>query len=160
SAASRCGRNALDRRDMRRRFGWFGVIETFAQAVHQLLDREQSDKNATDRDRRGEGCNRRHRGESDAGKDGQEGQIVERDEPALHAEQEEARRALHNSSCCASQRVCDRGQIEVIVTPRRDRGASEDRVNEESRGYLLQPQPGPADLARNYVEDDGGAEAE
>src|SRR5215470_7449969 len=108
---------------MRRRFGWFGVLETFAQAVNQLLDREQSDKNATDRDRRVEGCNRRHRGHSEAGKAAQEIQIAEIDETERHAEHDEARRDLHNSSCCANQRICDRGQIEMIVTPRRDRGA-------------------------------------
>jgi len=48
----------------------------------------------------------------------------------------------------------------MVVAPDRDRGAGEDRVNEEGRCDLLQPQPGPPDLARDDVEDDGGAKAE
>src|SRR5262249_2334511 len=97
---------------MRRWFGRLVMLETVAQADTQLLDREESDKNATDRDRRVEGCNRRHRGHSEAGKATQEIQITEIYETEPHAEHDEARRDLHNSSCCANQRVCDRGQIE------------------------------------------------
>src|SRR5262249_35908937 len=48
----------------------------------------------------------------------------------------------------------------MVAAPRRDRGAGEDRVDEEGRRHLLQPQPGPPDLARNDVEDDGSAKAE
>src|SRR5262249_22452047 len=159
-AASRCGRNAFDRRDMRRGVEGLGVLETVAQTVDQLFDREQSNKNATDRDRGVEGRNRSHRGHSEAGKATQEIQTTEIDETERDAEHDEPRRDLHNAPRSANQRVCYRGQIEMIVAPRRDRCAGEDRVNEESRRDLLQPQPWPADVARDDVKDDGGAKAE
>src|SRR5215471_17721105 len=160
SATSRCGRDAFDRGDMRRRLGRLVARETVAQAVHQLLDRKQSDKNPAYRDRRIEGGNRRHRGHAEAGKAAQEIQPTEIDEAERYPEHDETRGYLHDSPRCPNQRVCDGGEIEVIVAPGGDRGAGEDRVNEEGRGHLLQPQPGPADLARDDVEDDGRAKAE
>src|SRR6516162_354523 len=144
---------------MRRRLGRLIVCETVAQAVDQLLDRKQSNKNPADRDRRIEGRNRRHRGHSEAGEAAQEIQPTEIDEANRDAQDDDARRDLHNSPRCANQRICDCGEIEVIVAPRRDRGAGEDRVNEEGRCHLLQPQPWPTDLAGDDVEDDSAAKA-
>jgi hypothetical protein len=48
----------------------------------------------------------------------------------------------------------------MIVAPSCDRGAGKDRVDEEGRRHLLQPQPWPADLARDDIENDGAAKAE
>jgi hypothetical protein len=58
------------------------------------------------------------------------------------------------------QRIGDRREIEMIVAPAGDRRAGEDRIDEEGRRHLLQPQPRPADLAGDDVEDDRRAEPE
>src|SRR5215469_5021090 len=107
SATSRCGRDAFDRGDMRRRLGRLVARETVAKAVHQLLDRKQSNKNPADWDRRIEGGNRRHRGHAEAGKAAQEIQVTEIDEAERDHEHDEARGDLYNSPRCPNQCVCD-----------------------------------------------------
>src|SRR5262249_60925407 len=88
--------------------------ETVAQAVDQLLDREQSDKNSADGDRRIERRNRRHRRHSKAGKAAQEIQGTEIDEEERDAEHHDARRDLNNGPSTPNKRVCDVGEIEMI----------------------------------------------
>src|SRR6516165_1812135 len=153
------GHAGVDRQNVRRPLGGLIVLETVTQSVDQLLDREQSNQDAADRNCRIEGGNRRHRRHAEAEKAAPKIQVAEIDEAKRNPEHDEARSDLYHHARGAGERVGDRSEIEVIVAPRRNRGAGEYRIDEEGRCDLLQPQPGPADLARDDVEDDGSAKA-
>ena len=60
----------------------------------------------------------------------------------------------------AVHRLRDRGEIEMIVAAGGHGRTNEDRVDEQRRCHLLQPQPGMADGARHDVGGDRHREAE
>ena len=77
--------------------------------------------------------------------------IAEPDQAERHAEHHDADDDLDDQARRAVHRLGDRGQIEMIVAAGGDRGADEDRIDEQRGGDLLQPQPGMADGARDDV---------
>ena len=129
-----------------------GMVEAVAAAVDELLDGEQRDQER----RRAES---RHRARQSAcptagGSCRSRAEIVdvaEPDQAQRDAEHHEADDDLDDQPRRAVHRLRDRGQVEMIVAAGRDRRADEDRVDEQRRGDLLQPQPGMADGARDDV---------
>src|SRR5215471_1087410 len=136
------------------------VIEAVAATVDDLLDREQRDEDARDRDRSVEGGDRRIGGQTEAAEPAKEIEIAKVDQAARDRQDDEARRELDDETRRAVHRFRERGQVEVIVAPRRRRRSGEDSVDEERRRDLLEPEPGVADRARQNVEQDGERKAE
>src|SRR5215212_9079425 len=126
--------------------------EAVLQPVDDLLDLEQGDQHA------------RYRHD--------DGVVAERDQRghavAAHVETE-VLPAEHNDdgAVALAHRVHDLGQVHVVVAPRGERHADEDAPGEEAGRDLLQPEPGPADLAgadvaqhREREPDDAGPAGE
>ena len=104
------------------------------------------------RDRGIERGDRRVRRQAETAKAPEIVEVAEPDQAERDAEHHEADDDLDDQARRAVHRLGDRGQIEMIVAAGGDRGADEDRIDEQRRGDLLQPQPGTADRARDDVE--------
>jgi hypothetical protein len=136
-----------------------GHSEAIAAAVDDLLDREQGDQHAGQRDRGIERRNRRIRGQPKAAEAAEEIDVAEIDQAARNSENDEARRDLDDEPRRAVHRFGESGEVEVVVAPRRRRGAGENSIDEQGRRHLLEPQPGMADRPRHDVERNRQAEA-
>src|SRR5437016_4806446 len=121
SRATPSGRGDVDRRDGKGGLLRFGMIEAVAQAVDDLLDREQRDEHAAERDRRVERRNRRVRGQTKAAKSAKEIEIAEIYEAAGRRQNHKARDDLDDNTSLAVHRLGERGQVEMIVSSRRRR---------------------------------------
>ena len=140
-----------DRRNIAVFLGWLGMIEPVANAVDELLHREQGDQRAGKRDRRIERGDRRPRWQPEAAEAPDIIDVAKIDEAGRHAEHDDADNDLDDHARRAVHRIRDRGQVQMIVAPGGDGGPDEDRVDEQRRGDFLQPQPGMADGPRDDV---------
>src|ERR1700687_447714 len=77
SRAVPSGRGNVDRRDGKGGLLRFGMIEAITQAVDDLLDREQRDQHAAERNRRVERRDRRVRGQTEAAESAKKVEIAE-----------------------------------------------------------------------------------
>src|SRR5215208_6315903 len=141
--------------------------EAVLQPVDDLLDLEQGDQHARDRHHDGVIAERDQRGHAVAAHVETEVLPAEHDEAERDAEHDEAREHLDDGAVALAHRVHDLGQVHVVVAPRRERHADEDAPGEEAGRDLLQPKPGPADLAgadvakhREREADDAGPAGE
>jgi hypothetical protein len=131
-----------------------------ADAVDELLDREQCDQDAAQGDDDVERGDRRSRGKPERAEAAQEIDIAEPDQTKRDAEHYDADDDLHDQSWRAVHRFRDRGEIEMIVAPGRGRSTNEDGIDELCGSNFLQPQPGMADGPRHDVGGDRQREAE
>src|SRR3954454_20997680 len=117
------------------------MLKAVADAVDQLLDGEQRHQGAGKRDRRRERSDRRSGRQPETAEAAQVIDIAEPDQAKRDREHDEANEDLDREPRPAVQGLRDRRQIEMIVAPGGDRGADEDRIDEQRRGHLLKPQP-------------------
>src|SRR5712671_2881297 len=82
SRAIPSGHDAVDRGDGKDRLVRLGMIEAVAAAVDDLLDREQRDERAAERDRRVKRCDRRVGRQAEAAKPTQEIEVAKIDQAA------------------------------------------------------------------------------
>src|ERR1700676_63686 len=104
------------------------MIEAVADAVDQLLDREQPDQQPGERYRRIERGDRRPRGQPETAETPEKVDVTEPDQAKRHAEHHEADDDLDDQPWRAVQGFRDRGQIQVIIATGRDRGTNENRI--------------------------------
>src|SRR5215469_16901614 len=136
------------------------MLEAVSQAVDNLLDRKHRDQNAAYWNRRVERGNWRQRRHAEAGKATQEIEITKNDEANCYAQYDQPGEDLDCSSEFSSQAFGNRCQIEMIIAAGGHGSPKENRINKECRCHLLQPKPGVADRACNYVENDRAAKSE
>ena len=128
-----------------------GMVKSVCDAVDQLLDREQRDQQPGERNRRIERGDRRARRQPETAEAPEIVDVAEPDQAKRDAENHEADDDLDDQPRRAVQGFRDRGQVEMIVAAGGDRGANENRIDEQRGGDFLQPQPGMADGARDDV---------
>ena len=136
------------------------MVKSVADAVDQLLDREQRDQHSGQRDRRVQRGDRRARRQAETAKPPQIVEVAEPDQAERDAENRDTNDDLDDQARRAMHRLGNRGQIQVIVAAGGDGGADEDGVDEERGGRLLQPQPGMTDGPRDDVAGHKQREAE
>ncbi len=152
--------HAVDRRHRHQLVRRLVMLETIAAAIDKLLDHEQRDQETAQRDRRIKRGDRRHRRHAEGGKAAQEIEVTKINETERDAEHDHAGGDLDHQAGPAVQHFRQRREIEMIVAAGGDGGADKDRIDEEGRGDLLQPEPGMADLAGDDIQDHRGAETE
>jgi hypothetical protein len=136
------------------------MVKPLSDAVDELLDREQGDQHARERNCRVERRDRRARWQPKTAKPSDIVDIAEPDQAERHAEDREANDDFHDQPRRAAQRLRDRSQVQVVIATGGDRASDENRIHEQCRGDFLQPQPGPADGPRHDVSRYGEREAE
>src|ERR1700674_1899421 len=129
-----------------------GMIEAVAPAVDDLLDREQGDEDSGERDRGVKRGDRRVRGQAETAEAAKEIEIAEINEAAGHRQNHKASDNLDGEASIAVHRLGEGGQIQMIVSSCRRRRSGKNSIDEESRGYFLQPEPRIANRARKDVE--------
>src|SRR5258705_6381780 len=118
------------------------MVKTVADAIDELLDREQADQRAAKRDRGIERGDRRARRQAKTAKAADIVLVAEPDQTKGDAEHHDADDDLDDQPRRAMHRLGNRGQIEMIVAAGRAPRAPENSGDENSRGGLL-PTPPP-----------------
>src|ERR1700757_4858125 len=136
------------------------MVKSMADAVDELLDREQADQPARERYGRIKRGDRRSRGETKAAKAPQVIDVAKPYQAERYPQHHDADENLDDQTWRPVHRFGNRGQIQVIIAAGGNRSTNEDRVDEEGRGDLLQPQPGVTERARDNVEHYREREAE
>src|ERR1700686_5830206 len=98
------------------------MVKSIFDAVDQLLDREQADQHAGERNRGIERGNRRARRQPETAETAEVVDIAEPDQTKRDAEHDEADTDLDDQPRGAVQRVRDRGQVQMIVAAGGGRG--------------------------------------
>src|SRR3954468_6803949 len=104
------------------------MVKAVADAIDQLLDREQANQRAAKRDRGIERGDRRARRQAKTAKAADIVLVAEPDQAKGDAEHYDADDNLDDQPRRPMHRLGNRGQIEMIVAAGRDRSADEDRV--------------------------------
>ena len=99
------------------------MIESVANSVDKLLDGEQRDKRTGNGDGRIERSDGRHRRHPEAREAAQEIDIAKVDETERNPEDHQSNDDLGDQARRSMQRFGDRREIQMIVAPRRHRGA-------------------------------------
>ena len=141
-------RPAECRRRLQRRLG---MVKAVADSVDELLDGEQRDQRAGQRDRGIERGDRRIRRQPETAEAPEIVDVAVIDQDPRHRQHHDADHDLDDQPRRAMHRLGDRRQIEMIVAAGGDGGADEDGIDEQRRGRLLQPQPWAADGPRDDV---------
>src|SRR3981081_4161195 len=110
------------------------MVEALGDAIDQLLDREQRDEDAGDRYSRIKRGDRRARWKAETAKAPEIVDVAEPDQAERNAEDDDADDDLDDQPRRPVQCLGDRGQVQMIVAAGGDRGADEDRVDEQGRG--------------------------
>src|SRR5258706_9212484 len=132
----------IDRRNRKIFFRRLGVLKPLADAVDQLLDREQANQHAGQGYRGIERRDRRARGKAETAKTSEIVEVAKPDQAKRNAENHDADDDFDDHARRAMHRLGDRGQIQMIVAAGGYRPAAENLIDEKRGRDLLQPQPG------------------
>src|SRR3954453_13391309 len=107
------------------------MVKSIADAIDQLLDREQGDQRARNGNRRVKRSDRRARWQPETAETSDVVDVAEINQAERDAENGNANDDLHDQPRCAVQRLRDRREVQMIIAAGGDRGADENSIDEK-----------------------------